>query len=155
MNPKTLAMLFKLTEYCTKVNTEGLTHDDSLIQPNGGGNCCNWVLGHILSSRNSILSLLGEERILSEEAAKLYQRSSDPILDGKDARSFESLLEDFARSQDRIMGALKRISGEDLARKIDDETLGEKLATFHFHESYHVGQLGLLRRIAGKEGAIK
>ena len=28
------------------------------------------------------------------------------------------------------------------------------IATFNFHESYHAGQTGVLRRIAGKDGAI-
>jgi hypothetical protein len=29
-----------------------------------------------------------------------------------------------------------------------------KISRFNFHESYHADQLGLLRRIVGKEGAI-
>jgi uncharacterized damage-inducible protein DinB len=35
------------------------------------------------------------------------------------------------------------------------ETVRSLLATVFFHQAYHVGQTGLLRRIAGKEGAIK
>jgi hypothetical protein len=155
MNSETLAILLELNKYCTKVNTEGLTHADSLVQPHGGGNCCNWVLGHIVSTRNVILNLLGEQPILSEGEASLYQRGSNPIEDGIKAHSFESLLADFDRSQEQIMSALKSVPDEDLARKIDDETVAQKLATLHFHEAYHVGQLGLLRRIVGKEGAIK
>jgi hypothetical protein len=29
-----------------------------------------------------------------------------------------------------------------------------QLAAVQFHQSYHAGQLGVLRRIAGKDGAI-
>jgi uncharacterized damage-inducible protein DinB len=36
-----------------------------------------------------------------------------------------------------------------------NETVGSNLATFVFHESYHVGQTGVLRRVAGKPGVIK
>ena len=32
--------------------------------------------------------------------------------------------------------------------------LARSLAQLQWHECYHVGQLGLLRRIVGKEGAI-
>ncbi|MCP3997209.1 MAG: DinB family protein, partial [bacterium] len=39
--------------------------------------------------------------------------------------------------------------------KGEDEIIGTMLTTFLFHESYHVGQTGLLRRIAGNEGAIR
>jgi len=34
-------------------------------------------------------------------------------------------------------------------------SLAAKLAGLQFHEAYHAGQLGLLRRIAGKKGAIQ
>jgi len=36
-----------------------------------------------------------------------------------------------------------------------NETVGTNLAVFAFHESYHVGQTGVLRRVAGKPGVIK
>lgn len=40
---------------------EGLAHADSVLQLPFRGNCFNWVLGHILESRNTILGLLGAE----------------------------------------------------------------------------------------------
>jgi uncharacterized damage-inducible protein DinB len=36
-----------------------------------------------------------------------------------------------------------------------DETIGSLLAAIAFHEAYHAGQLGLLRRLAGREGVMK
>jgi hypothetical protein len=33
--------------------------------------------------------------------------------------------------------------------------LGETLFVLQFHEAYHAGQTGLLRRMAGREGVIK
>ena len=35
------------------------------------------------------------------------------------------------------------------------ETVGSLLMTIAWHQAYHVGQTGLLRRLAGKEGAIR
>jgi uncharacterized damage-inducible protein DinB len=35
-----------------------------------------------------------------------------------------------------------------------DETVRSLLALVSFHQAYHAGQTGLLRRIAGKDGAI-
>ena len=44
-------------------NVAGLTHDDSLVQPGpegrDGGNCLNWVVGHLAATRASILTGLG------------------------------------------------------------------------------------------------
>jgi hypothetical protein len=153
MNPGTFVHLFNLTDYCVKINTEGFTEADSLVQPSGG-NCCNWVLGHIVASRNGILRLLGESPIWSDQEIELYKRGSAAIKAGSAACSHEKMLADFQRSQEQIQSALKRMSPEDLSRVDGDGTVGQKLATLHFHEAYHVGQLGLLRRIAGKEGAI-
>ncbi len=155
MNQETFTHLFELNKFCTKKNTEGFTQADSLVQPSGGGNCCNWILGHIVSTRNVILNLLGEQPIWSEQEAELYQRGSNPIKSGSKAHLLETIIDAFDRSQEQILSALKNKSDEDLSQKIDDETLGQKLATLHFHEAYHVGQLGLSRRIAGKKGAIK
>ncbi len=35
-----------------------------------------------------------------------------------------------------------------------EETVGSLLAVVMFHQAYHSGQLGILRRIAGESGAI-
>jgi len=47
---------------------------------------------------------------------------------------------------------------EDKLKEIDlrDDNEKYRMVTFlAFHESYHTGQTGILRRIIGKEGAIK
>jgi hypothetical protein len=155
MNPEMLSRLFELNAYCVKVNTEGFTEDDGRVQPHGGGNCCNWVLGHIVATRQAILGLLGQPAIWSEAETNLYKRGSAAIVSSSRAISLKKILSDFGRSQEQILRALKGLSAEDLAKPMGDESVGQKLATLHFHEAYHAGQLGLLRRIVGKEGAIK
>jgi uncharacterized damage-inducible protein DinB len=44
---------------------------------------------------------------------------------------------------------------EHLAASAGKETVGDQLAFLQFHEAYHIGQAGLLRRLAGKDGAIR
>ena len=41
-----------------------------------------------------------------------------------------------------------------LDEPLEKDTLGWRLAFLQFHEAYHAGQLGLLRRLLGKDGAI-
>jgi uncharacterized damage-inducible protein DinB len=155
MDAEALIMLFKYNHYVLKTNTEGLGHEDSLIQPQPGGNCMNWVLGHILVYRNRALKLIGEEPVWSEEDAAQYARGSTPITDSSRARPLEEILAAFTQSQEQIIQKLGQLSEQELAAPADQGTVGQRLAFLQFHEAYHMGQVGLLRRLAGKEGAIK
>jgi len=70
-------------------------------------------------------------------------------------------LEGVARLLARLLG-LRDAGHVDEARKELDlkheegatRPRGAQLHFLHFHEAYHAGQLGLLRRMAGKDGAI-
>ncbi|HEY7728715.1 MAG TPA: DinB family protein [Candidatus Eisenbacteria bacterium] len=162
MNARELANLFRISHYAITVNLEGFTQEQSLFQPPGRGNCVNWVLGHIVASRNGMLRLLGEEPVLHDAVAERYRRGSLPIGDEREAAHLELLVRALNESQERILHALGRIRELDLNKpaaapgsQTGDTSVGGQLAFLHFHESYHSGQLGLLRRLAGKEGAIR
>lgn len=155
MDPKSLEMLFGYNHLTLHENIKGLSHADSLLQPYPGGNCLNWVLGHIVATRNHVLKLLNKEPILNEEEAALYKRGSPPVADGARALPLERLLSDLDLSQKLIVAGLKEASEADFRVLAGNETVGRQLALLHFHEAYHTGQTGLLRRLAGKEGAIK
>jgi uncharacterized damage-inducible protein DinB len=155
-----------LTQYAfsqsvLKRNTAGLTHEESVYAPQEGGNCVNWILGHMVASRNSLLELLGEEKIWDETDAQRYARGSASIADSTGAVPLSQLLSDFETSQARIVAGLKKLDPLQLsddapagAARSKVQTLGESLAIYSFHESYHLGQLGVLRRILGKGDGI-
>jgi uncharacterized damage-inducible protein DinB len=156
MSLQSLKKLYDVNAYALDVNVEGLSHEESLLQPGGGGNCLNWVVGHIVANRNHILSLLGEKPIWGEEAYERYKRGSAPIPgDGGGARPLAEMMADFATSQGRVRDGLSRMTEEHLAASAGKETVGDQLAFLQFHEAYHIGQAGLLRRLAGKDGAIR
>jgi uncharacterized damage-inducible protein DinB len=154
MSVESLQMLYGMNQTALDLNVKGLSHEESLIQPPQGGNCLNWVAGHIVATRNSVLSLIGEKPIWTPEEAELYKRGSAPIKDGSRAKKFEQIVADFTRSQERVRAGLGRLTEQDLVKKEGDQTLAQRLHFLQFHEAYHVGQLGLLRRMAGKKGAI-
>lgn len=155
MDAAVLKKLFEVNHRAYQVNVDGITHEQSIQQPPGGGNCVNWVAGHIVASRNAVLKILGEEPIWPPETAAHYARGSAGIRGGAEALRLDSILADLARAQDRITAALGRLSPEDFARESDGSTRGFDLAFAHFHEAHHIGQLGVLRRFLGKEGGIK
>ena len=154
MSVEALQKLFGINHHVLGLNVKGLSHEDSLIQPPRGGNCLNWVAGHIVVHRNFILGLVGEQPIWSESEMEPYKRGSAPIRDGSRARKFEQIVADFTLAQERLRAGLGRLTEQDLARKKGDESVGDSLRFLQFHEAYHIGQMGLLRRMAGKEGAI-
>jgi uncharacterized damage-inducible protein DinB len=163
MNTKTstdaLNMLFGINYDVLKKNLDGVTHEESLIQPQGGGNCLNWVLGHIVATRDYAIQLVNQAPIWNEEISSVYQRGSDPLRNGSSAQPLEKIVADLERSQDRLVAGLSTVSDPELSAPAPDqsvaETVGETLFVLQFHEAYHTGQTGLLRRIAGHEGAIK
>jgi uncharacterized damage-inducible protein DinB len=158
-NTDALNMLFGINYQVLKKNLDGVTHEESLIQPEGGGNCLNWVLGHIVATRDNAIQLLNQEPVWGSELSGVYQRGSDPLRDGSKAQPLERIVADLDRSQDRLVAGLATVSEPRLSAPSPDtsiaETVGELLFVLQFHEAYHAGQTGLLRRMAGHEGAIK
>ena len=151
-----LRFLFDFDHAAITRNCDGLSQADSLLAPPTAGNCANWVLGHVVHNRGFVLELLNEQPLWSEADGDAYRRESKP-LDPKLARPFESLLADFEATQERVRRGLERLDPAllDLKAKVDDRRpRGAQLHFLQFHEAYHAGQLGLLRRLAGKPGAI-
>ena len=154
MTTEGLKLLFGYNHYAIGVNARDLTHEESLIGPEPGGNCANWVLGHIVQNRGAILSLLGEQPVWDAEEGANYKRGSSQI-PASSAKPFPEILSALDRSQERLVAGLSRVTNEELGSADVKGSLAGKLAGLQFHEAYHSGQLGLLRRIAGKKGAIQ
>jgi uncharacterized damage-inducible protein DinB len=145
-----------------QVNLAGITHEESLIQPKPGGNCINWVLGHLLSIYNQALPLMGQKPVLDEPTIQRYARGSDAITNPGDARRFEELLAAWDETGRRVEAGLAGLTAEFLDQPPPPATPSEPgqkirdvLGVLLFHQGYHAGQTGVLRRLVGKEGAIK
>ncbi len=142
-------VIFNSTHMVLNRNLKDITHEESIITPPSGGNSMNWVLGHIITSRDDIREMLGLERLHDNELA-LYKRGSAQ-LDNSKAVDFAKLLEMFNSGQEELVNKIKET---DLTKTGDEEK--RKMVNFlGFHESYHSGQTGILRRVIGKEGVIK
>ena len=162
MNSKTLAVQFHFTHNVFNRNVQGISHEDSIRLPQAGGNCLNWVAGHITATRDALLGILGESPVWTAESKSKYVRGSARWTNGNDAEKLETILERFEESQKKLVDRIHRLDASALSAPVPQEknafgvdNLGELIATFAFHESYHVGQTGILRRFLGMEGAIK
>ncbi len=156
-SPDKLIQLYQRTQWIIAKQTEGLTHADSLLQLPFRGNCLNWVLGHIMVYRDKVLGLLGEMPILSDSQTQLYRRGSEALTDGEAAVPLEKLLEALKQSGERLVAALGNVTADRLEAIADEEnqrSVGERIEFMQWHETYHVGQLEILRQLAGKNDAI-
>ncbi|MEM7051122.1 MAG: DinB family protein [Acidobacteriota bacterium] len=156
----TVIQQLETTMWAVRQNLADLRHEESLQLPAGGGSCANWVLGHLLHTGDSLLQVLGGERVTSREAMAPYHRGAGPLT-AEDARPLAELLADLERSHQRIIARLQEISPEELAapspispRRDVSETVGSFAVLLAFHQAYHAGQLGILRRLAGHPGAM-
>ncbi len=159
INAVDLADAFARNAGIVKMQTKGLTHEDSLRQPPFRGNCLNWVLGHIAENRDHVLELLGEPPSIGALGAR-YKRGSDPLTQaGEGTLRLEELLAWLDQAQERIAAALGKMDEATWSREITagnnrKMTIGQRVFFLYFHETYHVGQTELFRQLAGKDDKV-
>ncbi|HEX9985228.1 MAG TPA: DinB family protein [Thermoanaerobaculia bacterium] len=148
----------QLAAYVAQSNTADITHEESLLRVLGDdGSSMNWVLGHVVAIRSRLLPALGQEPVWSSEQQRPYTRGSAP---GPDIYPFHEIRIAFDESQKRFLAGLESLTPQKLAAPMpgpngEPAPLANLIATIVVHDSYHLGQTGILRRLAGKPGAVK
>jgi len=140
------------------LNTEGMSHEDSIRQPTRAGNCANWIVGHLTAVQNEVMKLLGEAPAWDSES---LERTAKPITTEAEAIDWDAMLEALLGAEERCLAAIEGLPPE----KLDEPgypnpfggelTYGELLNFLAFHQCYHAGQVGMARRLAGLDGVIK
>jgi uncharacterized damage-inducible protein DinB len=162
MHAKTLAFQLELSNKILEMNTGDVSHEQSLVTPPNGGSCLNQVVGHLTRTRNLALAGMGQKAPYPMEEFDPYDDRTKVPFSGANALPFDELRRRFKVMQEPLVKAIQGMSSEVLASRPPrnmtgdpNETVGSNLATFVFHECYHVGQTGVLRRVAGKPGVVK
>ena len=151
----------RATRRVVQSNVDSISHEESLVQPQPAGNCLNWVVGHLVCVYQLAFPLLGQEPVIEDARLKPYARHSVPLTNSAEALSLQELLAAFDKASERVDAGLTNLA----AKKLDEpapfsptnnpkETVRSLLTSISFHQAYHAGQTGLLRRMAGKPGAI-
>lgn len=152
MDNQELLQTVKRHNYVIKRQTDGVTHEQSLLQPPFRGNCMNWVLGHMLEARNEILQQLGQPIVLSAPEDAFYQRESAPLTPTSPAVPLPTLLAGLDQSLAGIEQGLQNVTEAKMATIINAErqtTLRASISFSVWHEAYHLGQLEYLRQLTG------
>jgi uncharacterized damage-inducible protein DinB len=160
MSPETLEQQLRICHSLVKANVGGVTHEESLQQPEPAGNCLNWVLGHLVATRSAFLRGLGGEPVWTQEECRPYDRHAPPIGDDSAATPLAEIWKAYDLSQERLLTAVAGLTPERLVAPVPAElrggpakTVGALLAFLGVHDAYHTGQTGVLRRLLGKPPA--
>ncbi len=144
MAAEEVKLIMKYNGYVFGRNLEEISNEESLTIANDKVNTINWVAGHLVNSRDDLLEDVGRERILKPEYAEYYGRGKS--LPGPEAAID---IEEIKKDYERLTEEINKILAE------GDDEKDQRVAFFMFHESYHAGQLGILRKLLGKEGKMK
>lgn len=149
-----LSTAFAMNEYFLNANLEGVTEDQALSEPAGDANDINWIVGHVTYWRSEMLKLIGTPTEGEENGWERYDGRNGRERGPGDPTPLADLAGAFGS-----LGASLRIALEENPDRLeveleDGETVAARLGKLQVHESYHVGQLGVLRRALGKPGAI-
>jgi uncharacterized damage-inducible protein DinB len=155
---ESLAQQFGVIYQVLATNLEGMTLEHSLAQPSPGGNCANWILGHLTNVQNGVMGLIAEKPVWENE--QLQRAGFDPITQSYQAIDWDLLRDRFLGSRERCLAGIARLSDDALEERVPHPfggtcSRGELLSTLAFHQAYHVGQIAVARRVAGLEGKVK
>ncbi|MCB8943700.1 MAG: DinB family protein [Ardenticatenaceae bacterium] len=152
VNREKLSQAYQTNTWLINKHAEGVTHTASLAQLPIRSNTFNWVLGHIVQARSGLLQMLGEDGLVSEAVQTVYGTNA-PELDGATAVPLPELLALLHQSTERITAAITNASDHTLNSLFDAErgtTIADRIAGLNWHETYHIGQLEILRQAAGE-----
>jgi hypothetical protein len=154
IDAQAMADHFAVSLRAIRNQTQGLLHDQSLLQPPFRGNCMNWVLGHVVLCREEILEVLGQPRAFPNQDWARYDSDSEPIVgDEAGVLSLDRLLEMLDQQAPRLTEALLTTSAEKYASEVlvgkNRRTVARRVLFYFFHEASHMGELGVLRQLAG------
>ena len=140
---------------------DGFSQEESLISASARRELSELGGGTFYARLRQVLPALGQATVLEKDATERYARGGPGLKGGDVARKMTELMAAWDEATKRIDAGLAGLTTEDLDAPAPfspsnnpRETMRSLMTTVFFHQSYHAGQAGLLRRIAGKPGAI-
>src|SRR4051812_4182949 len=151
-----IALLFKINNSMVHRALDGLSDEQVWEQLEGRGNPIAWMIGHITETRSQMLGLLGAPWDAGwggrfKRGSELVDRSAYPTrgeIEAKFTETHESMRAAFATLTADALGAPAPVSFAGA------RTLADLLAFFAFHEAYHLGQVGFVRKQLGHSSLV-
>jgi uncharacterized damage-inducible protein DinB len=150
-----VATIFKLNNEMVVRSLNGLSDEDCWRQPDPGANPMMWLVGHATISRAQLLARLGHK--YDHGLGTVFDRGSSPQTSSAHP-SRAVITEAWQDTRGRMRDAFAALTDEGLlappsGRPLPGVTnVAHMIAFVAFHESYHVGQMGYLRKMLGYSG---
>ncbi len=146
-----IALLFKINNSLVTKGLEGLSDDEAWHQMEGKANPIAWVVGHVTETRGQLLGLLGAP--WDPGWGNRFKRGSERV-DRAAYPSVSAIGAKFAETHEAMRAAFGSLTPERLASPTPvsfagAQTVADLLAFFAFHEAYHIGQVGFIRKNLG------
>ncbi|WP_263351196.1 DinB family protein [Acidicapsa acidisoli] len=152
-----IARMYRINEFFFAQALDGLTDTDLWRRPAENGNPMFWIAGHMVDTRALVPKALGEEFELPwQDQFKRYSKISDPS-GYPDIALIRSTM---ARIGDRISVLLAEVDDEQLSQAAtgvgvpNAKTLMDEISQLAWHDSYHLGQMGYLRKALGFQAMV-
>jgi len=150
----TVATIFAFNDPFVLRALDGLTQEELWRPLTATNNPLLWVAGHIVQTRAMVLQILGERA--ETGWGSLFDRGAK-VIDPKEYPSGSEVARAMNEISQQLHSALSNLPDELLGRSASLQipglkTLADELAFFALHDSYHVGQLGYIRKGLGYPG---
>jgi uncharacterized protein YndB with AHSA1/START domain/uncharacterized damage-inducible protein DinB len=135
----------------------GVSADDLWKRPTPQTNGMLWIFGHMAAVRARMLAALGEE--FDSGLGDAFGRGA-ALQDSSAYPSREKINEASREVSRRLFAKLAALTDADLSQPAQGprpnsvQTVGEQIAFFALHDSYHVGQLAYVRKALGLPGVV-
>lgn len=150
---RSFAACFKTTDGLIPLVAGDLSNEQATWQSRDRqGPSISWIMLHLLHYRHSIMKLLGAER-----PDPYKEIGTQTASDGKNYPPIEDLVTQWNQVQGQLHQVLEGVTDEDLQKPMPSGPHGERkvldtIAFLTWHEAYHLGALGQLRKEQGLPG---
>jgi uncharacterized damage-inducible protein DinB len=147
---------FQFNQFTITRLLDDVSHEESLREIQPGINNINFLVGHLILTRDGLLKMLKAQPVLKEADAAVYGSKPKKFTNER-AKPMTELKAAVEESYTRLQTALKVAESsfnKPAERKFirEGEQIGDQIGFFICHEEYHIGQIGLIRRLLGKPG---
>lgn len=136
-------------------NVDGLTDEMAQSEPAPGVTSPAWALGHMVYARQGLMALIGSDPQADPAWKASYARATPG---GGAHLPLSQLVEAYRATEGPLTAALAAVA--DWQRPTHHPALGQELpleevvSFMCMHESYHLGQFGIFRKLLGLGGAL-
>ena len=147
-----VAPLFYANDQLFHRALDGVKPEDLLRIPQDGSNPLIWIAGHLMTSRVSLTRVVGER--IENPWSKIFSRGAT-IDDKVNYPEISDVVALWDTTTTSLMSRLEELDDATLSELASfpvptgDKTKRGAIVFLNFHETYHIGQMGYLRKWLG------